>query len=302
MASLLGRHSQVSVLPETHLLLTMPPEAIVDDTQSVSTFRNFAASPRAADVAGLLDTLSPELRDRSLAYSSLLDALMEAQASKDSAACCVEKTPGHLNQVETLLRWFPTSRVICLSRDGRDVAISLDRAEWATQKSERGYALRWVREQRAIDELGRMLPSESFLRVRFEDLVRDTETTLKRAMGFIGFDYEPGQLDATESSPAVPGWESRWKEKALGSADPARASAWRGHDDKERLRQLTRWMAPELKAAGYVVDDGSDRMALRFRSWLERRLYTEPLYSGLLRVMHQRRFLSLRWISAFKTL
>ena len=87
---------------------------------------------------------------------------------------------------------LPEARFIHLIRDGRDVAVSIlgmawgpDNAEWA--------ARRWKkRVQRARSQSPRL---HHYMEVRFEDLIMETEPTLRRICEYLDLPFDESMLD-----------------------------------------------------------------------------------------------------------
>lgn len=118
----------------------------------------------------------------------------------DSSKVFVEKTPRHLFYVREILEMYPSAKIICMVRDGRDVCLSLQRA------SERGIS--WCpRERREqilfwkmaaecyLDYLADSSLNSSLLTVRYEDLKASPEDELRRMFRFAGI---PASSDLIE--------------------------------------------------------------------------------------------------------
>ena len=98
-----------------------------------------------------------------------------------------DKTPHHALCVDRIMRVFPDARIIHLVRDGRDVAESTARIAIGPS-SVLAIARRWKLYMDTVRDAAARLPSDQFLEVRFEDLVRDPAGTRRRIMAFIGED------------------------------------------------------------------------------------------------------------------
>lgn len=110
--------------------------------------------------------------------TSFLERLYMGAYSKHGKAIWAEKTPSNLYAFEAFLNFFPAGRVLYVVRDPRAVIASL---------LKRGMGLRraisiWLVEV-AICE--RLASHPRVLRVRYEDLVRDTASTLHRVITFL---------------------------------------------------------------------------------------------------------------------
>ncbi len=99
-----------------------------------------------------------------------------------------DKTPGYVTEIKRLHRLFPNAKFIHLVRDGRDVSLSLKRVGWVGDTTW-DIACHWSEQVRAGSEQGRSLPKGQYLEVKYEDLVRNTETKLREICRFIGEDF-----------------------------------------------------------------------------------------------------------------
>jgi len=106
-----------------------------------------------------------------------------------------DKTPGYGAQMHLIQKLLPEAHFIHIIRDGRAVAVSLNDA-WRSSgrmKSVPEAAAWWVRK---IEKARRQADGLSFyLEVRYEDLVLETESTLKRICEFIELPWNPVMLE-----------------------------------------------------------------------------------------------------------
>ncbi|HEX6444976.1 MAG TPA: sulfotransferase [Streptosporangiales bacterium] len=116
----------------------------------------------------------------------------------------VSKRTAHNRRLPLLHAVFPDARVVAVTRDGRAVAESLNRAGWWPESTvwwygdtpltweERGRdpwelcATHWVREVEALERGLAAMPPAQVLSVRYEDLVADEAATLARIGEFAG--------------------------------------------------------------------------------------------------------------------
>ena len=104
-----------------------------------------------------------------------------------------DKTPLYIEILPELATMFPDSRFIHLVRDGRDVAKSYRATDWIGP---------WLHDNtrewtRALECHWRWARSDlrtRILQVRYEDLVLETEATLRQVCEFIGEKFEPQML------------------------------------------------------------------------------------------------------------
>jgi len=123
--------------------------------------------------------------------NSLFNEIAESKHKK----IFVEQTPWQGQRIDILNELFPDAKYIHMVRDGRDVAISFARTPW--WHNDIGQNLeRWHTEvRRIIDSAAQILNANQILQVRYEDLVEQTETELKRICQFLAIDFEDTMID-----------------------------------------------------------------------------------------------------------
>jgi hypothetical protein len=119
---------------------------------------------------------------------------------------------------------FPEARFIHLVRDGRAVAASLLELDWGPNNAfdaAQYWMARCAPGLAAESRLGR----DRVLRVRYEDLVSETEATLRRVVSFAGLEYESGMAQGTGLRP---GAYSQQQHRLVGTPpNPSRVDHWR---------------------------------------------------------------------------
>jgi len=139
--------------------------------------------------AELFDRLAPfEPLDAAAATRGFFDAYAERHGKRRWG----DKTPIYVEHIPQIAATLEEARFIHLIRDGRDVALS--RSTWS--EGEIGdlakAARRWrKRIERAREDAAEL---DSYLEIRYEDLVLDTESTLRRVCELLELDFDPGML------------------------------------------------------------------------------------------------------------
>ena len=171
---ILDSHPRISCGEETHFLRDL--EAVVGrNWDLVATY----GLPRAwwiEHLRGLYETFQAEV----LAHNGKV-----RWAEKDPTYTL------HLPFIEEL---FPTAVYVHLLRDGHDVVASF-RDRWGYKSAARAARTEWARYVTAARELGRRLPDDRFLQLRYEELVADPETQGRRLFAFLGEPWDPTVLD-----------------------------------------------------------------------------------------------------------
>lgn len=139
------------------------------------------------DRAALLDGLEP---GSFAAVFARFHAAYAAAKGKDIWANIEIAT---ITRMDIANRWFANARFVHIVRDGRDVALSHRTMPYgAATISE--CAANWSARLDANLTMGNVFGPERYLLVRYENLVVDSETELRRICAFIGVGYSPQML------------------------------------------------------------------------------------------------------------
>jgi hypothetical protein len=128
-------------------------------------------------------------------------AVYETYAARRGKARWGDKTPMYMQYLPLLERLFPDARYVHLIRDGRDAALSfLQMPEgvvtktWAHPRDAAGFACQWRTEVAAARALGRRAGASRYLELRYERLVEDPDSELRRTCTFAELPFEPEML------------------------------------------------------------------------------------------------------------
>lgn len=195
-------------------------------------------------LSGLADAVESGLGANSVAANFVEDLLGHAAARAGAARWC-EKTPANLVRAGELHRLFPAMRFVHIVRDGRDVVSSIvERGFWpiAWGLFDGGRAPRevtvaaaaryWATAMRAGRAELERLPAGSSLVVRLEDLVADSEGTLRAVCDFVGEPFDEALLD--------------------GRVRPDGVGRWRRDLAKSDVEAVEQVAGEELLRAGYA--------------------------------------------------
>jgi hypothetical protein len=103
----------------------------------------------------------------------------------DKATIWADKSPSYVRHIPLLLEQFPQARIVHIIRDARDHALSMRQA-W--RKSVLRAAQRWQDDVSKARGDGRAHP-DSYIEVRYEDLLDNPARTLKMITVFLGIPY-----------------------------------------------------------------------------------------------------------------
>lgn len=126
-----------------------------------------------------------------------LRIVMEEVARRQGVERWAECTPDHILYLERIKKAIPNALIIHIIRDGRDVALSMERQgypqqvpwDWSLRRMAAGLYWEWIVENGR--EHGQRL-GEDYIEVHYEDLVGEPQKVLDRLTPFIGqnLDYE----------------------------------------------------------------------------------------------------------------
>ncbi|HUN38721.1 MAG TPA: sulfotransferase [Acetobacteraceae bacterium] len=163
-----------------------------------------------------------------------------------------DKTPHYFEIVPELATLFPNAVFIYLVRDGRDVAMSWIDAGWQ-RYYEPGFE--WPRAMACLHR-DRLAYPERVLAVRYEDLVRRAEDTVRRICIFLGEEFEPAMLDWRARVDQVAKRDRHLHGRLRQPLPDDAMPVWRRLSAAECFA-MEAWLHRELGAGGY---------ALRFRA------------------------------------
>ena len=199
--------------------------------------------------------------------SDAIRAFYELYAEREGKTRYGDKTPGYLMEMVRIQRVLPEAHFIHIIRDGRDVSLSHMRMNWGPSTYEESAKL-WVQR---IQRARRMAPKvQHYKEIHFEDLVRDTEGTLRDVCEIIDLDFDPAMLTYHEraekrlqeknvdlvrrhgpTQPAAVRMESHKLAKEPPRAD--RLGAWRHKMTAEEVASYEKIAGPLLKELGYEL-------------------------------------------------
>jgi hypothetical protein len=164
-------------------------------TWETGVFEKFAMvvngdfTERRTDIPNL-----PIERDDLLAWCrQSADDLMSRLISASGKPRWAEKTPAHVFCIDLIHEIYPNAQFIHIVRNGRDVVRSLQSMPWAPREI-RWSCHRWVASVAAGRDAGRRLPKELYTEVRYEDLTREPESTIRQLCDYLGEPFEPRML------------------------------------------------------------------------------------------------------------
>jgi hypothetical protein len=189
-----------------------------------------------------------------------LRIVMEAMARVQGVERWAECTPEHLLSLPRIKQTIPNALVIHIIRDGRDVALSMEKQKWIRPfpwdqgKGVLVAALYWEWIVRKGREQGEALGSD-YREVHYEDLVTNPRETLAQLGDFVEqeLDYDHIQQVGIGS---VSKPNSSFKAEP-GSGEFKPVARWKTSLSGDRLRDLDCLLGGTLKELGYAVENAA---------------------------------------------
>jgi hypothetical protein len=209
----------------------------------------------------------------------VMDEMARHQGVKRWADC----TPDHVLYLPKIKQTIPEALVIQIIRDGRDVALSMEKQGWPKQlpwdraSRRMAGAVYWEWMVRKGHADGERLGSD-YLEVRYEDLVANPREVLQRVSSFINqeLDYDEIQRVGIGS---VSRPNSSFKEEN-GSAGFAPIGRWKKFYSADQLTGFEQLAGETLKKFGYepsgrITSETSAENFFRaqYRAWFEAKHY-----------------------------
>ncbi len=250
LRALLDNHPDLLVLPfETHLFdwarSKDPASAMLARTRLWPTLQAHLPSISRDEVDDVLTRAFSQARDPRARMLALVEGWRELTGAPQETRW-VEKTPRHLYEATTLLKWFPAeARILVMRRDPRDVmasALKEDPSRTIFQMALTGRLAHQVTTEHERDP--------RFFVVGYEGLVRDPAGTMRAVCQFLDVPYDPVVVTPTVLGAEYSG-NSRFEPALIGVSEAA-VGRFRNVLSGPRLQKAETLLAPVLSAGGYA--------------------------------------------------
>ena len=237
LRSILGRHPLIASGPETTVLL-----------------RRVSSPDDLGKRLGWQPAAILRWQRESRSQAEFIRRFQRAVLARSGKAIWAEKTPRNVGRFGFVRRRLRRAKLVHVIRDGRDTVCSLrrkpfarlDRAPWDSAAAARRCAVQW---RTSVKAGLRFRGDPAYHELRYEDLVRDPEPTLRALVDFLGVPWTDRLLDAAPADGGDP-------DEMAASGDIFRSSLgrWRrdlSAADRAALRPL---IGPLLVKLGYERD------------------------------------------------
>ncbi|MGA8493244.1 MAG: sulfotransferase [Terriglobales bacterium] len=239
---------------------------------------------KAFDCSGLhADEIRAKVLSQCTSASDFLRIVMEDIARKQGVERWIDSTPTNIPHLLRIKKDFPDARIIHIIRDGRDVALSLDKRGWSRplpwDRARRLLAagLYWEWIVRKGRKFGSLLQPD-YMEVRYEDLVRGPSQTLDRLADFLQHDLNYAHIQQAAIGSVKNPLTSFKEDLKRGKFTPV--GRWKDRDKfpPDQLIMLENLVGDYLRQLGYALSDNREpaarhlsvrRMRLVYRTYHE---------------------------------
>ena len=190
---MLDAHPDLAIPPETHFLHRLHigeqtnADAFLEILTSAHTWSDFHLEKQL--LAEQLALLAP------FNLAEAIRVFFRQYANREGKARWGDKTPYYAECMPHIHGLLPEARFIHLIRDGRDVALSYRDKWFGPGKNLRDAARFWRDRIEHARQQAQSLPDGAYLEIRYEDLVRAPEASLRQIGEPLQLEFHPAMLD-----------------------------------------------------------------------------------------------------------
>jgi Sulfotransferase family len=224
-------------------------------TELIATCRR-ALDPPLAN----LDEIEHELRTGPADFGRLLPATIGAWAVAQGKPRWGEKTPLHMFAVPAIMSYYPTAKVIAVLRDPRATVASTNRHPNLGDDAilnARLWRETWTVGWRMLES---SVPASQRMIVRYEQLTRAPEATLREVCVFLGEPFDERMLRFGETAPD----SEKANSPLLGKPIQAPDESWRSALGERGVRVVEHVCRRAMRELGYKTVAGPPRANERF--------------------------------------
>jgi hypothetical protein len=277
---MLNESPELSIPAESHFVASLvkrfEPEQLLGDEERLSVIEWITSHEEwRRDFVTTDDQLLSLTWTGPVTISTILDHVFRLEISRSHKPRWGDKTPAYLFFTDRILAHFPDAQVVSIVRDPRDVYLSLRRYDWVGRTTwSIGNYLRRCGD--LVERWSSAFDASRFMVVRYEDLVLDTETTLRRLASTLALTYDDRMLSFFEgASDNVQEWEFEIgaHTKLRRNVEATDVARWRTEGDRRQIAEVESLNSVVIERHGYEPALAAWRLPLvRARARVHQRL------------------------------
>ena len=227
LGSMIGTHTECICTPESQFkidVLRHFREKKRENINIETARRMIREHSRYRVLWGNIANADPQTKINS--YPELILWFVNMYAKKEGKShpsVWVDHSPTNIKNAKTLLELFPDSKFIHIIRDGRGVAASIMPLDWGPNTVYKT-ACSWKSRVSLYLALEASLKNNQILRVRYEDLLQGTDSTLRDLCSFLDLKYQPQMIRGKGFK--VPIYQDKQHALIGKEPDKSRSNAW----------------------------------------------------------------------------
>jgi hypothetical protein len=251
LSAMLDAHPNISIAPETHFLSEWMRRYRGVDIREDEAFRRFWAHFSSTSYFGNLGIPADSAKQyidslEEHDYKDVFSAILRLYAEKRDKKRWGEKTPTHFYFIDTLLNWYPSSKVIHMVRDPRAVVASRLKMPWA-EKTVEDIAFQW---QKSVDLFGRQNENARVYALKYEALILNSASELQGLCRFLEESYSDHMLDFWRNSDSLRTGEP-WKANVRNPVEQKHLDKWRLELSQKQIAVTEHIAARGMSAFAY---------------------------------------------------
>jgi hypothetical protein len=307
LSTILHAHPRIAMPPETRFLLPLyQHREEYGDLRAASNRRRVAEAitsnrrTRFVDLGLDRDRVVEAIVAGPPTLGSALETIWRQFAQSRGKPRWGEKRPLYSRHIDVILRLFPTAQIIHMMRDARACVASLRRMPWWDGSVAAATAI-WQLSEHDLQRNRARLPRATFYSLRYEDLIRAPEQSLRELCAFLDEQFMPTMLDYTRAARDIVPKRKTWHAGTRRGIDPARVESWAEQLSPPEVGLIQRVARRELLRNGYRLQadapapparelltfqlERARRVGalrkIRARDWLARRRERQPVATQL---------------------
>ncbi|MFD2614754.1 sulfotransferase family protein [Paenibacillus gansuensis] len=191
------------------------------------------------------------LINNSITIQDLLDFLVESYSTnhKKKTSMWIDHTPNNIMYIRTLNNTFNNAKFIHVIRDGRAVLASIRKTDWALKNENIQKLSTYWASQVSYGLAAESFFPESVYRVRYEDILTNTEEVIKGICEYLNIQFEESMLSTTGFVP--PEYTKLQHQLIGGGLQSNRKTAWELELSKAEIEQFEYYTGDLLSYLGY---------------------------------------------------
>ena len=188
-------------------------------------------------------------------FLRLFAELLVPKAERQGVRWVGNKTPQNTEHIDELNDLFPTAKFILILRDVRDVALSW-KSKWG--KDPLLCAAKWNRRMLAGINKLRMLGTERYLFLKYEDLLLEPERIERRICDFLGLEFQSRMLEFSRYVGSIVDGKLNYGQPILAN----NFGKWRERMEPDLIRRIEEVAYDGLNEFDYGVTSATNAIGL----------------------------------------